>query len=106
MPVRHFPIGVPTSDEQTIRDRLVHEWRTPESAVAQPLILEERVGKNLREHIYVIWDDWAHMDQVRRSEIIMDACEEVYGKEEALNVTIAMGLTAAEADRMGIPWRE
>ena len=35
----------------------------------------------------------------------MDAYEEVRGRGGAVNVTVAMGLTPAEADRLGIRYR-
>ena len=53
----------------------------------------------------MIWDDWSDLDQVERSEIIMDAFEDRYGKDRACNVTVALGLTPAEAERMGIGYQ-
>ncbi|WP_165373280.1 hypothetical protein [Sorangium cellulosum] len=53
-------------------------------------------------HIYVIWDDWGTLGQQERSEIIMDAYEEAQGQQRALGVAVAMGLTRAEGQRMGV----
>ncbi len=39
---------------------------------------------------------------LRRSRMILDAFKEVRGEREALNVTVSMGLTPPEAQRMGI----
>jgi hypothetical protein len=50
-------------------------------------------------HIYVIWDDWKDLEQIDRSEIIMRVFEVIEGKEKARKVTVAMGLTSAEAKR-------
>ncbi len=38
-----------------------------------------------------------------RSQLILTAVENVFGKEEALRITIVMGLTPAEAENIGIP---
>jgi hypothetical protein len=50
----------------------------------------------------VIWDEWAPLSQQDRSEIIMDAYVRAKGQGDAVRISVAMGLTAAEAARMGI----
>jgi hypothetical protein len=42
------------------------------------------------------------MEQNQRSEIILKAFEAARTKEDALKVTVALGLSAQEAKRMGI----
>jgi hypothetical protein len=52
----------------------------------------------------VIWSDWGDFNQQERSEIIMDAYEEARGSDLVSLVTVAMGLTPTEAERMGIEY--
>ncbi|MDQ2730731.1 MAG: hypothetical protein M3Y56_03650, partial [Armatimonadota bacterium] len=70
----------------------------------EPIIVEES-GPNSPVHLYVIWSDWAELNQQERSEIIMEAFEDVNGLENVLNVTVAMGLTPVEAKRMHIEYQ-
>ena len=51
---------------------------------------------------YVVWKQWGMISQQDRSELIMDACEQVKGPDWSLKVVVAMGLTPDEAQRMGI----
>lgn len=82
---------------------LIEEWQRPRES-GQPLIVIEGDDAQPR-HIYVIWDEWRDLNQTDRSEIIMDVVENLTGPH-AINdlslVTVAMGLTAEEANRMGI----
>src|SRR5437868_4310962 len=102
MPVRQMGPRQPSQAAVQLRDRLSAEWRNPNSVAEQPVILEERDAAGRLVHIYVVWDEWASLSGLERSEIIMDACEERYGQNNSLNVTVAMGLTKVEADRFGI----
>ncbi len=83
---------------------LVAEWRDP-GKTGQPIILTEGGGQYQPVHVYVVWDKWRDLTQTERSEVIMDAMEEVRGLEEASKTTVAMGLTAEEADRMRIQYK-
>lgn len=101
-----MPIGrlVPerNAEAETLRRRLIQEWETP-GADPQPVLIEvagDRMSGSI--HLYVIWDEWLPLNQRERSEIIMDAYEVTHTRLEILNVTVAMGLTASEADRMGV----
>jgi len=105
MPVRQLDRRQPSPAARELVQRLAAEWRTPNSAAAQPVILEERSGPDRPMHVYVVWDEWADLSGVERSEVVMDAFEQRYGREQALNVTVAMGLTTAEAERLNIPFK-
>jgi hypothetical protein len=84
--------------------RLLHnEWNNPKKT-GQPLIVIEGEAKEPL-HIYVIWDKWGELNQTERSEIIMDVVDHLAGEAripDGFFVTVAMGLTAEEAKRMGI----
>lgn len=105
MPVRKLVRAAPHPDAARLRELLEEEWRRGDSANAQPVILEDRPRSGQPLHVYVIWDEWADLRQVERSEIIMQAMEAVRGPDAAADVTVAMGLTSAEAERMGIQYR-
>ena len=105
MPVKKLIRSGPTPAARALLNRLVDEWQHPDPNATQPIIIEESGGQNQPTHIYVVWDDWASLGSIERSEVIMDAYEEVRGRGGAINVTVAMGLTPAEADRLGIRYR-
>ena len=102
MPVEQIPPRKPSPIMAELTRRLVEEWRHPKES-GQPLILLKCGAEHQPTHVYVIWDDWADLPQQERSEIIMDAFESTHSPEEALDVTVAMGLTPEEADRMKFP---
>jgi len=56
-------------------------------------------------HLFVIWDRWGDLNQQDRSEIIMDAYAQTLSEDDVLQVTVAMGLTVKEAERMGIHYQ-
>ena len=94
-----------TDSTQQLRKKIVLEWKHNTRNPNNPIILIDKsssLGDSV--HIYVVWDKWGDLDQEVRSEIIMSACEEV-GKENILDVTVAMGLTKEEADRMKVPYK-
>ncbi|HEX4794073.1 MAG TPA: hypothetical protein VH370_09790 [Humisphaera sp.] len=104
MPVKPYNAARPTNYDQLV-DQLELEWRTPDPAAPEPVILEERNSKGEVVHVYVVWSDWGHLSREHRGEVIMDAAERVKTAEEVLKITIAMGLTPDEADRFGVRWR-
>jgi hypothetical protein len=71
----------------------------PEGA---PVIYREQSGMPENyTHWYVVWDQFAHVDNEERSRLILAAVREFCGELEALKVTIAMGLTLDEAEELG-----
>lgn len=101
MPVREGSLrkpGVP--DEKTLRGELEAELRNPKDS-GEPDIIIDRANPSTT-HLYVIWSKWGDLEQMVRSRIILDAFTEVRGEEEAIDVTVSMGLTPSEADRLGV----
>ena len=86
-------------------ERLRSEWQSPRPDAASPVIIAT-TESHLRRHtayptrLYVIWDAWGSLSQRERSEIIMDAYEATHRREDLLHVTVAMGLTREEAERI------
>jgi hypothetical protein len=95
----------PSPTARVLVERLTAEWKDTNSTASQPIILEERNGSDRPVHVFVVWDEWADLGGVERSEVVMEAFEQRYGRDEALNVTVAMGLTPAEAERLNIPYK-
>lgn len=101
MPVRDIQRQRPI-DRNRLVDQLVDEWQRPRDDHSEPLILREYGRGGALTHVYVVWSRWSTMDQAERGEIILDAAERVIGAQKVLEITIAMGLTPDEAQRMGI----
>jgi hypothetical protein len=103
MPIRNLK---PQSNQNSLelKAALVNEMRNETST--GPLILKEDAGFPAKSlHVFVVWDDWRGSTQKERSEVVMDAFEEVYGQAEAQRITVAMGLTEEEADKIIPQWR-
>ena len=104
MPRGHI-VPVEDANYEHLLARLEQEWETPNPAAAEPVIIETADVLRPQQtptHLYVIWEAWRDLTPRRRSEMIMDAYVAVRGRAYALNVTLAMGLTREEADRIGI----
>jgi hypothetical protein len=85
-----------------LRESLIREWRQPSEDPTKPLIHIQSVDPSGLKRLYVVWEAWASLPQIERSAIIMDSYEAIHGVEDSLNVTVAMGLTRSEAERMGM----
>lgn len=86
-----------------LEHRLADEFRTPnQQEGAQPIIIAEPPDPAPISRLFVVWDEWTALDLQERSEIIMNAYIAVHGAPAGSRVTVAMGLTSAEAARMGI----
>ena len=86
--------------ENELREELIAELRNPKNEGEPDVIIGHPSPGTI--HLFVIWSRWEEMEQLVRSRIILDAFTAARGEEEASDVTISMGLTRAEADRMGI----
>ncbi len=101
MPIRRgLPRKTP-ADAPALTERLSKEFTSP-SEEGQPLVFEEPAEPTPVTRLYVVWDLWSNLNQQDRSEIILNAYEKAKGKDAALKITVAMGLTATEAERLGI----
>ena len=98
---REPQLGLQKSD--ALRARLIQEWLHPQEGTSEPIIIEETAQyyPDLL-HFYVIWAEWSQMPQRDRSEVILRAYEDLHPNGNGKRVSIAMSLTAEEAQRMGI----
>ena len=53
-------------------------------------------------NVTVIWDAWSDVPRDRRAGIILDAYREARGQEGMLAISVALGLTRQEADKLGV----
>ena len=105
MPVhKRPPAGKDPGLEKLLQD-LVNELKNPRP-MGQPIILEDRTPETNSIRVHVIWDRWAECDRTRRSGIVLDAYEQASGADIRQQVTLALGLTVAEAIATGLlPYR-
>lgn len=104
MPVRRHNLADRHADDARYNDlkrRLVAAWREQENPAPSPDILEETDRQQRVVHVFVTWDEWRDIDAQTRSEMIVQALQEVKGEAAVLELTIAMGLTSDEASRLG-----
>lgn len=85
---------------QSLKQRLIAEWSEVEGSAPAPDIMEEKDAQGRVVHVIVTWDEWADLDAQARSELIVEAFQEVKGEEAIVNLILAMGLTTAEATRL------
>jgi hypothetical protein len=69
---------------------------------SEPRIVEEVQRLSDALHVFVFWSEWETVTEEERASIILDAYEQERSKEEALKITVAMGLTPMEAKRLGM----
>ncbi len=86
---------------ETLLERLTEEMRHPSEQSVEPVIIFEEKPSGVLE-LYVVWSDWVGLSMEERSEIIMDAYEEVYGLDRRRWVSMAIGVTPEEAPRYNI----
>lgn len=101
------PTRLDEAQAAELREGLVAELRraeeTPAPAGAPVIYMEESGTPDNYTHWYAVWDRFEGVDNEERSRLLLEAIREVQGATEALRVTIAMGLTRAEAEGFGLP---
>jgi hypothetical protein len=97
MPIRvNLTESLPDRDE--IVKRLSDELSDPnQSALAQPLVLVHTTRATKTARITVVWDDWARVPESLRADIISDAFHRAYPNGYEYEITVAIGVTFAEA---------
>jgi len=90
-----------SSSNTQLKARLIDEWKEQGKVSPHPQIIQEADEDGHIVHVYVVWDDWGDLGQEERSAVITDAFWEVF-EEKGLALTVAMGLTASEAAKMGL----
>lgn len=75
--------------------------KRPDGPENAPYVFEETTRQDFR-HVRVLWDRWAGVPGEDRGRVIMDACQQVRGAEAVLRINSALGLTHAEARKLGV----
>ena len=103
MPYKRIPMPKPSVDPSFV-EAIVQELRLAqaEGSPDAPLIIEEEARYSDRIHVTVIWDRWKHVDPEDRSRAIVEAYEQVHGPGTYLTLTSALGLTHADAKKLGV----
>ncbi len=103
MPYKLIPAVEPAIDP-TYVDAIAQELHLmrPDGDPEAPLIIEEQTRLTDRIHVTVIWDLWGKVAPEDRSRIILDAYERVRGASAILTLSAALGLTHAEAKKLGV----
>lgn len=91
----------PVFGNQLLIDALTQEFRAPSPEDRQPYFQVQQQPPLDRVHVTVIWDRWKSLSHQERSEVILDAYEAWRGQGSAQSISVAMGLTTTEADRLG-----
>ena len=83
--------------EARLRKGILAEMKRPDDTpppAGGPVIYREESGTPERyTRWYVVWRQFEGVDAEDRSRVILDAVEQVFGRADALRVSIAMGLT-------------
>jgi hypothetical protein len=85
-------------------DDLVREFQAELARgrdVGQPYVFVNDIGQTHTYHVTAVWDRWKALTPPQRSRVIIDAMNR-HDPATIGRITIAMGLTGAEAKRMGI----
>ncbi len=86
-----------------LRQQLVAEWRNPTDNAEPVIVVDETEQPGTPIRLYVVWSKWEEMNIRERSQVIMAAYQEVEEDGSRLGrVTIAWGMTPAEAKRAGL----
>ena len=103
MPYKKFSLSRPVIDPSLV-EAIAQELRLgqAEGAPDAPLIIEEDAPYSDRIHVTVIWDRWGQISPEGRSQIIVEAYEQVRGPGTFLTLTSALGLTRADAKKLGV----
>jgi hypothetical protein len=89
------------TEYEALLEQLLSEWRHPDTDHTEPVIIEESPGNDERtNHLYVVWSAWGNLTPLERSRLILQAYERYRGQALAADITMAMGLTPQEAERM------
>lgn len=83
----------------SLQERLTQEFEHPSQNYVPPFINIDHLGERI--HLLVVWDDWRSLSQQERSVLIVDAYRTAEGEGAASLVSVAMGLTLSEAERLG-----
>lgn len=103
MPYKLIPALAPRIDPNFVA-AIAQELRLqrPDGPANAPAIIEEQVPRSDRLYVTVVWDEWNDISPEDRGRIILDAYERVRGTDIAQRISVALGLTHTESQRLGV----
>ncbi len=103
MAIRRIPVEG-TTPHPELAEQLSQELRSesPETDHDAPLIIEEAVPNSGTIFVTVIWDAWNSLSGEDRGAVILDAYERYGGLSARQSVSVALGLTRAEAIKLNV----
>lgn len=105
MPRKQEPLKPRHSHPELVNELTEEMHKTGVSQTPDtPMVYEEPqpYGKNL--HVKVIWNRWAGVPVEERGAIILDAYDKAGLQDEMRRITIALGLTPEEAEKLQIEY--
>jgi hypothetical protein len=69
--------------------------------VEAPEIIEEQTPRG-PVHVTVVWDKWPHLSGEARGRIILEAYRQAQGDDAMRRISIALGVTSQQAERLGL----
>lgn len=89
------------ANELTAPAKVVAKNQELEKPEASPLVIEDPEPRGERFSVTVLWEDWADIGLQDRSGMILDAYKRI-DEPRMLKISRALGLTSAEAHRLGL----
>src|SRR5687767_2855226 len=83
-------------------ERVLREQNPSPQTSDEPCVIWEENRYLNRINVTVVWDRWEGVDPEARGRIIIDAVEKAKGQPTSSRVTLALGVTKEQAQRMGI----
>ncbi|MCK4659688.1 MAG: hypothetical protein KAV82_09235 [Phycisphaerae bacterium] len=105
MPRKRVKAAPPHSHPELV-EVLVEELRrnSPEERPGFPYIREEEQPYGNSLHVTIIWERWRDVLVEERGAIILDAYRQVSEEDDYRRITMVLGLTEAEAQKMKISY--
>lgn len=103
MPYKFIAADKPTIDPNFV-DAIAQELRLQrvDGPPDAPIVIEEETPRGDHLYVRVIWDGWADVPMEDRGRIILDSYQKAQGADAVLKISNALGLTHAEARRLGV----
>ena len=83
-------------------ERVVREKNAAPQRPDEPRVIWEEDRYTNRIKVSVIWDRWQGVDPEMRGRIIVDAVERARGQDVARKISLALGVTPEQAERLGV----
>lgn len=95
----------PQPDIDRLVELIIAEWAHPSEDPGAPIIIvDDPEEPSLPVRLYVVWDQWEHLDFDERWEVVSRAAVSVLSDHQRERLTLAAGLTSNEARNMQLEY--